>query len=301
MDEPLREVSYLCTHCKQTRRLKIDPDLHLQRREIGINGLATYIDIHGEKDEVHGVKLSVDQNFHVRTNSLIKIAQKKETAKTMIPIPGLKIKELNTNHVWNSWTRLELESKGGNIKFVLENDGQNKKMFMEKEYQSSIGAVTCKICHIKDDLEDSKELMQNTGEWIQAFIKYLELAPDLHVDLIPEILKFIDDRAHFPPSYTDEQILATLMDRSAILIPYSDSLEKIAKYGETIRVPNVDSKDVAKIADKLSRIKQLKMSDIQSILKEFMKDGALEEELIVNALGYFLLIQQFETKLSFVN
>jgi len=91
------------------------------------------------------------------------------------------------------------------------------------------------------------------------------------------------------------------MDRSAILIPYTDSLEKIARYGETIRVPNADSKDVAKIAAKLSKMKQLKMSDIQSILKEFMKKGALEEELIVNSLGYLLLIQQFETKLSFVN
>ncbi len=301
MEEQLREVSYLCTHCKQAQRLKIDPDLHLQRREIGINGLATYIDIHGDEEDVHGVKLSVDANFHVRTNSLIKISRKKQSSAPLIPIPGMKIKELNTRHTWHSWMRLELESKGGNIKFVLENDETDAKPYKEQEYKSSIGAVTCKIVHVDDPYGDSDELMNNTGEWITVFIKYLELAPDLHVDLIPEILKFIDDRAHFPPTYTDETILATLMDRSAILIPYRESLQKIARYGETIRVPSVDSKDVANIAKKLSTLEQVKMSEIQEILREFMREGALEEEVIVNALGYFLLIQQFETKLSFVN
>lgn len=280
--------------------------MHLQRRELGVNGLASYIDVHSHEDSgLHGVKLSVDANLHVRTNSLIKVQVSdratSEVAVPSIPLPGLKIKELNTRHRWKSWVKMELETQGNYLKFVLENEGVSEDQnYQTHEYLSPLKTVKCVVSHRKD-VVDSELLMQNTAGWIKSFLKYLELASDLFVDLIPEILQYIDENTFNPISSTDEEIIGILMDRAALLIPYKEGLMSVGKYGGAINIANIEPSALARVASTLGQLETIRMADIQSILEEEMIVGAeLEEEVIVFSLAYLIHLDMFDHKHSFL-
>ena len=92
----IKLVSYLCSSCSQTRNLNIDKVVHLQRRELEINGLASYIDVHARKDgtDPHGSKLFIDRNFHVRTNNALKVKTVAKSASA-IPMPDENDKSYN--------------------------------------------------------------------------------------------------------------------------------------------------------------------------------------------------------------
>jgi hypothetical protein len=298
----LKEVGYLCTHCKQQRRLQIDVDMHKQRRELGVNGLASYIDVHSDKnnENLHGVKLSIDANFHVRTNSLIKVQVSERATESLaipkVPIPSLKIKELNTRHTWKSWAKLQLETQGNYMKFTLENPDHLLENLRTHTYYSPLKTVKCIISY---DNEQDAEIEHNTKLWIGAFAKYLELASDLFVDLIPEILQFIDENTDNPLTSSDETAISILMDRAAILVPDKEGMSKISE--QEILDPMVDRSALNRIAEKLSTFDKIRMAEIQEILEDEIIEGAeLEEETIVFCLVYLINLDLFDHKLSFL-
>lgn len=298
----IKQVSYLCSQCGQTRKLNIDRDVHLQRRELEVNGLASYIDVHADKGGTsrHGIKIFIDKNFHVRTNNVLKI--KSVAPKTgAIPMPGFKTREISTKYDWNSWLDLELEIKTENLKFVLELDRELEQNQTTSKItaESELGSVICSIDALTDD--PSAETLLNIEGWIKSLVNSLELASAIHVDLIPEILRYIDHHGHRRITYTDEIIVSILIDKSSILIPDQKTMKMIAKYGPAMSLIGLNPEQLSKIADKLCEYDQFSMIDIREILEsELEVESELEEEFIVLALFYLISLDAFDYKLSYL-
>ncbi|MHA2089362.1 MAG: hypothetical protein ACW98K_00775 [Candidatus Kariarchaeaceae archaeon] len=300
-----RIVSYLCGQCKQKRNLNIDKDVHLSRRELGINGLASYIDVHANKEgeNRHGIKLFIDAGFAVRTNNVLKISREeiKPSRGPSIPMPGLKTKNLTTQFAWDSWDWLELDIRSNGMKFVLEMPDSNP--FQAKSSQisvlSELGSVACLLTPTVQD--KSPEILEYMTDWMTTFCNALELASSLHVDLIPEVLRYIDHHVHRKITYNDKVILSILIDQAAILIPDKDTMTMIAKYGPAMQLIGLEKETLSSMAKKLCEQDQFSMVDIQKILEtELKKDTELEEEEIVLALFYLITLDAFDYKLSYL-
>lgn len=301
-DNSLREISYLCGVCKRQRKVSLEKDVHLNRHELENNGLASYIDIHTSKPEshdLHGVKIFVDRNFHVRTNDPINLAEKKKTA-IALPIPTRKIKEMNTRHKWVSWAKLELEAKGSKIKFNLENRAIIKETLATMNFISPLGTILCNIIPAYDPVENETEVA-NLAQWLQAFIRAMEIASDLHIDLVPEILRYIDLNCTKPLTKTQEDIISILLDKATVLIPYKPSLEVIIESKNLIKVPGLNPEDIKRIARKILNFGKFSMAEIQKILEdEILTYSELEEEIIVLAISQLIMLDAFDYKLSFL-
>lgn len=302
--ENIRLISYLCESCKQTRNLSIDSDVHLNRRELTINGLASYIDVHVDKEgkKRHGIKLFVDPNFHVRTNNVLKVKapQSPVSSGPSIPMPGIKTKNLTTRFAWDSWNRLELELKSERLKFELIDETINEKnQDTDISIVSELGSVSCRLNPIIDD--DSPEIMEYMISWITSFCNSIERASSLHIDLIPEVLRYIDHHVHRCITYNDEVIITILIDKATILIPDKKTMEMIANHGTAITLIGLDHESLRSIARKLCEQDKFSMVDIQKILGDELKKGTeLEEEEIVLALFYLISMDAFDYKLSYL-
>ncbi|MHA2502563.1 MAG: hypothetical protein ACXAE3_06830 [Candidatus Kariarchaeaceae archaeon] len=302
VNSDIQKVSYLCSECSQTRNLNIDRVVHLQRRELDVNGLASYIDVHAKKDgtDPHGSKLFIDKNFHVRTNNALKV---KTAAKSpsAIPMPGMRTTNLTTKYGWSSWTGLELELKSESLKFLLEHemDLDDEHIGHTIEITSELGSVVCTIeAVIPENAPEQKEYLAG---WMQSFVNKMELASSLHRDLIPEVLRYLDHHVHRRITYLDQTIISILIDRSSILIPDKDTMRMIAKYGPAMSLIGLDPEKLSSIATKLCELDQFSMIDIQHILEsELDRDSELEEEFVVLALFYLLSLDAFDYKLSYL-
>lgn len=296
-------VGYICGVCKKQRNLTIDADVHSKRRELTINGLASYIDIHTDLDGVkHGSKLFIDPNFHVRTNSPMKVknAAPVQSVGPSIPLPGLKTKNLSTKFNWDSWDKLELNLKTESIKFQLDmaeiDEGSTTSQVVIST-SSELQSVTCDVHPSVEDI--SPESLEYMDGWLRTFCNVIELASSLHIDLVPEILRYIDHHVHRRITYNDEIIMGILVDKAAILIPDPDTMKMVARYGPALKLIGLDPTILGRIAEKLCEQTQFSMIDIQKILEsELSKDTELEEEVIVLSLFYLLSLDAFDYKRS---
>jgi hypothetical protein len=296
-------VGYICGVCKKQRKLTIDADVHLKRRELTINGLASYIDIHTDEAGVrHGSKLFIDPNFHVRTNSAMKV--KKElpvhAVGPAIPLPGLKTKNLTTKFNWDSWDKLELNLKNENIKFQLDMEEMDDIDSISQVVISTTSELESVSCDVNPSIEDiSPESLDYMEGWLRTLCNVIELASSLHVDLVPEILRYIDHHVHRRITYNDEIIMGILVDKAAILIPDKETMKMVARYGPAMKLIGLDPIVLGRIAEKLCEQDQFSMIDIQKILEsEITKGTELEEEVIVLALFYLLSLDAFDYKRS---
>ena len=134
-----------------------------------------------------------------------------------------------------------------------------------------------------------------------SFCNSMELASAMHVDLIPEVLRYIDIHVHRPITYSDEMIIAILIDKSSLLIPNKDALRMIAEKGPAMELMGLNPDKLKKIAMDLVKYDSFSMIDIQKILEhEIEKDSELEEEFIVLALFYLISLDAFDYKLSYL-
>ncbi len=299
----LKELGYLCSHCKRKRILFLEKDVHLNRHELEQNGLASYIDVHTSKpdtQDIHGMKLYIDANFHVRTNDLISLEQKKNKANMFtLPLPSRKIKELNTRHQWISWYQLELVSQG-KLKFVLENRTTEKPEDLKMEFESQLGTIKCTVIPKFNSERESKSI-EHLESWIRCFIRALELASDIHVDLIPEVLRFIDINAAKKLGKIHEDIISILIDKASVLIPYKPSLNLVINSKDSIKAKGIEKGDIVRIAKKLIDIDKFTMNEIQTLLDdEILNYSELEEEIIVLAISQLIQLGALDYKLSYL-
>ncbi|OLS25092.1 MAG: hypothetical protein HeimC2_19640 [Candidatus Heimdallarchaeota archaeon LC_2] len=304
--ERIKMVGYICGTCKKQRKLTLNADVHLKRRELSINGLASYIDIHTDSEgKRHGAKLFIDPNFHVRTNSALKL--KKPPASSSggpsIPLPGLKTKNLTTRFNWDSWDSLELNLKGENIKFLLEIEDSGTEENRSITIISTKSELESVTCEVRPTLEDqSPELLEYMEGWLKKLCDVIELASSLHVEIVPEILRYIDHHVYRRITYNDGIVMSILVDRAAILIPDKKTLKMVANYGPAMKLVGLDPAKLARIAETFCEQDQFSMVDIQKILDSEMAKGAeLEEEVIVLSLFYLLSLDAFGYRLSYLS
>jgi hypothetical protein len=296
-------VGYICSVCKKQRNLTIDADVHLKRRELTINGLASYIDIHADDSGMrHGSKLFIDPNFHVRTNSAMKVKKELEAHAVgpAVPLPGLKTKNLTTKFNWDSWDKLELNLKNENLKFQLDMEEMDDRDGISQVVISTSSELESVSCDVNPSVEDiSPESLDYMEGWLRTLCNVIELASSLHIDLVPEILRYIDHHVHRRITYNDEIIMGILVDKAAILIPDKETMKMVARYGPAMKLIGLDPVVLGRIAEKLCEQDQFSMIDIQKILEsEITKGTELEEEVIVLALFYLLSLDAFDYKRS---
>lgn len=298
-----QKVSYMCTKCRQTINFVMARDVHLQRKELEINGLASYIDVHADKEGVdHGLKLFIDPNFHVRTNHELGAKLGKKTSA--IPMPGIKTTNLTTNYPWKTWVRLELDLKQENLKFFLELDKSQKdtKNMVSSEINtySTLRLIECKMEALVH--EKATASFHYLSKWMQSLCNSLELAASIHIDLIPEVLRYIDTHSYREITNIDRTIIAILIDKASILVPNKRTIVMLQKYGPGLDLIELSTVQFTKIAKKLSEYERFSMRDIQDILKdEMIVNAELEEEVIVLGLFYLLSMDAFDYHLSYLH
>ncbi len=297
-----QRVFYECVVCGQTINFTLEKEVHCRRGELKTNGLASYIDVHADKDgNDHGVKLFIDPNFHVRTNHKLKAEDDKP--KSAIPMPGFKTTDINTAYPWRTWGDLTLDLKAEKLRFRLKLDREantdDHTISSEIVTSSTLGLVDCKVDAIVH--ENAAVSFQYISQWMQSLCNSLERAASIHVDLIPEVLRYIDTHTYREISSADETIIAILIDKASVLIPNRKTIEMLQKYGPGMDLIELNSVQFTKITTKLSEYEQFAMRDIQDILKdEIIVDAELEEEVIILALFYALSMDAFEFKLSYL-
>jgi hypothetical protein len=322
-DNEIMTFKYQCSYCKLKLNLKVDKELHLYRTKNNANGLAEYIDIHENTDTnlgLHGVKLQVDFNFHVRGNDLIEkkdesnmssILKKNHNNLLSVPIPKYKkrVETLNTNYIWSSWLYLEITSRNHNLKFTL-NNFDSMEDFMNDEdigidevlYQleSPLGLIKCKFVPKRNVLYSSaNELLL---DWVNAMLQTMETASDLNVDLIPEIFRLIDSIIHSEYLFdADKNLLVLLSNKSSLIIPYKYGLTSLLEHGESIEYDVINYDFLVEFTERLVEHQYILMKDIQAYFStDLVYDTELVEEYVIFALAYAYFFDIYEYKLPVI-
>lgn len=277
-DNQYRRVSYLCVGCKTRRSVIVDQNLHLDREELKINGLAPYIDIHtdydGKMQEEHGIKLFIDSNFHARSNDLLSTGKPKGKGIPGLPSPSMSIQSKKLMYPSISWNSLELSSKQHNLGFFVINTEPTTDQIDSDiiEMSSKLGTVTANINFRQSKLSESE--LENSRKWIRVLLDWIETTAALNSKLVPSIIRYIDTHNEGGPSIVDQLAIPILLDNSAKirLKEDKDILEDII--GTTIQNPfnvgvfypnqSVDYESFFLIKDKLSKKRFTRMSKITS-------------------------------------
>ncbi|MCE7734852.1 MAG: hypothetical protein GPJ54_08255 [Candidatus Heimdallarchaeota archaeon] len=221
--EPERKfkfVSYLCSQCSVKRDLFVDEQKHLSRRELNLNGLAPYIDIHEnyKKPEIpeHGMQIFVDFNFHVRSNyPMTKTASPPKSSIPGLPAPVVAINQIKMHYKSTSWNSLNLASQSHNIGYFIINpdptivpgDG------VIANFDSALKSVSLKVNYRISVL--SKEFIMMSHKWLFLLAKWVENTASLNMQILPRLLVFIDKNVARSPDDADELSMSILIDSSA--------------------------------------------------------------------------------------
>ncbi len=225
-DEPKRKfrlVSYLCAQCRVKRDLVVDQQKHLSRRELTLNGLAPYIDIHeNTKDPElpeHGMQIFVDFNFQVRSNN--PMIKKARTPNKMsipgLPTPSIDINQTKMSYKSQSWNSLNLSSQVHNMGLFIIN--QDPTLTPEdgfiSDFESQLKSVSIKVNYRTSLL--TEEFIYMSHQWLMLLAKWIELTASLNTILIPRLLIYIDQNVAKAPDESDELSISILMDASAAI------------------------------------------------------------------------------------
>ena len=304
-ENKLRKVSYICVSCRTQRSVIVDKDLHLDRDELKINGLASYIDIHdnGSPETEHGVKLYIDAHFIVRSNSVLMSPRKKinrTTSLPSLPSPVVSLHSIKLVYPSKSWNSLEISSNQHNIGyFVINTDPSiSPEDKITEHLESSLGTVTATISFYREHL--SLQELSNSKAWVEIMLEWIENTASLHAKMLPSIIRYIDKHTNSPPNVVDQLSIPILLDKSA-KIQLKDNRQILQEIvSTTIQNPmnigmfypdkSVDYETLFLIKDKLSKRGFISMSScVQGMLKEASN---FDKALDAFVLFFFELVQQ---------
>lgn len=292
----LQPLQYLCTVCNDTRNLFVNSKVHLNRRELKINGLASYIDIHFDPlgRNKHGAELSIDGNFHVRGFSIMQV--KEPAKKSLVPSPITKKTQKTISSSWRSWNslNLNLKTKGLELKLITENKVDNK---LEKNISisSELGTVICDL--IIDLNPTSVGKIDHIKEWISTFINFIESASSLWIDNLSNLLLFIDKYAYRRINQVDVPFMKAMLDDSAIIKPHELTIKVMTRYVKTMDLRGSSKEILQIIVDYLAQFDEIPLirafNEINIRVKNEFKDetNLLEyyyQLFLHDSIDYFL-------------
>lgn len=313
-----RRVSYICGVCNLKRDAIIDEIMHLNRKELSTSGLAPYIDIHEDERNPgkgeHGMKLFIDHNFHVRSNSVMTNALRKPRNSNVPGLPQPKFSLNTTKMVYlsRSWNSLELSSTVHNVGFFIINPEPTSdvKDLLITRIESPLKTVSVNISFQKSALE--AEFIDYCVTWLTYLIKWIEMTPSVNVIVIPRLIFYIDYFNTRSPTPSDELAISILLDSSAyVRMPLQEMDQDILKgkpiypldqaekpRDSTLIGINLQAFDILVQVLKLDRYIQ-----INEILALYLKHPTLKDQFIDTFVMLFIdLFRQdkLEYKVSYL-
>ncbi|MFV2014083.1 MAG: hypothetical protein ACC656_01520 [Candidatus Heimdallarchaeota archaeon] len=200
----------------------MDQQKHLSRRELNLNGLAPYIDIHenSEKPEIpeHGMQIFVDFNFHVRSHyPMTRTAIPAKSSIPGLPAPTLTINQTKMHYDSNSWNSLSLSSQSHNIGYYIVNSDPTitPEDGVIANFDSAMKSVSFNVNYRISKL--SKEFIVMSHKWLHLLAKWVENTASLNLDILPRLLVYIDQNVARNPDESDELSISILIDSSAAI------------------------------------------------------------------------------------
>lgn len=198
--------------------------MHLNRFDLKTKGLALYIDVHmdlndPEKKE-HGVKIHIDEHFHVRSNDVLHFKERvlpKVGNKPIpgVPMPSLKVSESIFNLETISWNYIKMDSQSHNISIRLINTVKESTKEEEIIIYSPLGSIEIRMRYNMELL--SKEYLAISKKWLHLVIKWVELSADVDIDVITPLLRYIDKQHALEPGIQDELSISIMVDCAAMI------------------------------------------------------------------------------------
>ncbi len=281
MSVSIVSCNYVCNSCGARRSINLDSRVHQNRRDLKIQGLASYIDIHIDQKKTgrdHGVRLFIDPQYNVRSNDVIRI-RKTEKRSTGLPSPKLTpiLKKFSTELF--SCKSLQLESKHHNIKIVVNNSIEelaNKKTGVI-ELASDYETVNLKIEYLESEV--SAESTLYLIQWGKILLHWVEFTGRFQYNFVAPLLRIIDQNFVRPPTVTDELVISILLDAHATIYAFDTEidLDKVL-HGSVITFPAFDEKESFK---EITGLDIDVLSSVSSRLRngEYLDLSLLNEEI----------------------
>jgi hypothetical protein len=240
----IKSSTYICPDCGSKRTINIDEQIHFNRRDLKNKGLAAYIDIHKNYNDLesqeHGVRVYVDHNFNVRSNDLIKVnALKTDKISFELPTPKLLIKNYTYELEFNSWNSIVIESKIHNLQVNFINSLEHIKDKKTKVLTIESPFGTTKITVNFLPTEIGEESIVYLIMWLKELAKWIELTSKMQSAFLLSLFKIIDINNIRPPTITDELIISILLDSYASIRLIEAPNEQILLY-KTVEVFDYD-------------------------------------------------------------
>ena len=274
----IRACRYVCSYCNMPRLVNVDPETHGKRRDLKNNGYAIYVDVHenhkNKKIGEHGVRLFIDANFDVRTNSLIHIEKPKKLAFSL-PKPKINIEMVTYSSQLVICESLKLKSTIHNFSLKLENLFNFNKKVNSIKIESPFKSVKLDIKHYIP--LSSQTTIDNLKTWCEVLLKWIEYTGKLQIEFIPTILKIIDANHKRSPHIDEEFIISVLIDEYAQIFLHDENpnlfshilinstvLSQINNSGNSNEFDKTDPATLKKVSEFLNANKIVKLSDLVS-------------------------------------
>jgi len=247
MSSAIVSCNYICNSCGARRSVNLDKRVHQNRRDLKIQGLASYIDIHSNLDVPgadHGVRLFIDPNYQVRSNDPIRIKEVLRNKKGGIPSPKIRAIKKTFRTELFVCKSLKLVSKSHNMEIIVENNIEelNLKKSGIIDLASDFETVNLKIEYIESEM--SAESVLHLIKWGKILLYWIEFTGRFQYNFIPPILKIIDQNFTRPPTVTDELYISILLDAHATIYALNTEIDLNSVIrGSVITFPAFDEKD----------------------------------------------------------
>ncbi len=218
----VRMTKYFCTYCSKQRILNLDMAEHERLLSLSPNGLRLFSDIHKCKDsQIEAVNLSIDADYNIRSQELLKIPEYKVMNAYSIPMPSLKKNQddaitIRITHFENHDLRLILDSSMLQTTIIVGDiDESEDPLFTQT---STFEGIELKFYKSK------KIVGPHLTEWFQFFVDTLEILPPSHLGNLLEVLDYICERHKYEVQNFDREFVRTILASHEVYVMLKDNV-----------------------------------------------------------------------------
>ena len=208
--------TYHCSYCSKQRLLKIDPVKHETLINNSPNGLRLFTDIHKcRQSQIEANNLSIDADFNVRSQELLKIPEYKVMNAYSIPVPSTKknVDDLITIRITHlEHFDLHVRINHGPLQTtILIGDiyPEQKPLFSQT---STFEGITLEF------FESKMVGGSYLKDWFQFFIDTVEILPPSHLGNLLEVLDYICERHMYPVQEFDKEFVRTILASHEVFV-----------------------------------------------------------------------------------
>ncbi len=206
------DARYYCDHCKQTRVIGFDTDLHHAMVDKSPNGLIVYSDSHRCENGIIGINnLQIDKHFSVRGYTFLELPQRKtpQLSNLGIPVPKAtsteKVKTYFITHVPpDEGLRIVIIDHMLNVKINIGKVVENEDISI-LTVNSDMGLM--EIVFYPSEVTFTPIL----EKWLTILVNIMEILPATKIGLLVDTLKYVLDSSLNEPIEFDVVFLKTIL------------------------------------------------------------------------------------------